>query len=176
MKQIMAEKQSIEATIERIEQKRLYTFNHTLDEVSKNFQSSYKELTNGGIAELALEDPTNIESGLLVKASPPGKKLLNIDSMSGGEKTLTAFSFVFAIQRHKPTPFYVLDEADAALDKPNTKRVSDLLRSQSRLAQFIIISHNDNLVKEADQIYGITMEDGESKIMGVKLPKQKMAG
>jgi chromosome segregation protein len=91
--------------------------------------------------------------------------------MSGGEKTLTAFTFLFAIQRYKPTPFYILDEADAALDKTNTKKIAGLIKKQSALAQFIAISHNDSLVTEGDQVYGVTMEEGESKIMGIKLPK-----
>jgi len=92
--------------------------------------------------------------------------------MSGGEKTLTAFAFLFAIQRHKPTPFYILDEADAALDKVNSVRVANLIKKQSKLAQFIVISHNDHIVREADQIYGISMEDGESKVIGIELPKE----
>ncbi|MCM8764617.1 MAG: AAA family ATPase, partial [Candidatus Omnitrophica bacterium] len=113
------------------------------------------------------------DSGLAIRASPPGKRLINIDSMSGGEKTLTAFAFLFAIQRHKPTPFYILDEADAALDKVNSKRVAELIKKQSKLAQFIVISHNDNIVREADQIYGISMEDGESKVIAIELPKEE---
>ena len=121
--------------------------------------------------ELVLENPNDLESGLFIKAQPPGKKLLNIDSMSGGEKTLTAFTFLFAIQRYRPSPFYILDEADAALDKNNTKKISNLIKKQSDIAQFIVISHNDSLVSEADHVYGVSMEDGESKIIGVKLPK-----
>ncbi len=167
---IVEEKKSIEETIEKIESKRRDAFMKTLEGISKNFKEVYKQLT-GGDAELSLEDPNNIESGLLISASPPGKKLLHIDSMSGGEKTLTAFAFLFAIQRHRPAPFYVLDEADATLDRMNTKRIADLLKKQAKEAQFIIISHNDNLVREADQIYGITMEAGESKVIGVKLPQ-----
>ena len=90
---------------------------------------------------------------------------------SVGEKTLTAFTFLFAIQRHRPSPFYILDEADAALDKTNTKKVAALIRKQAGMAQFIVISHNDALVGEADQVYGVSMEDGESKVMGIELPK-----
>ena len=157
-------------TVNRIEEKRKETFMHTMNSISKHFKEVYSELTNGE-AELELENG-DIESGLLIKAQPPGKKLLHIDSMSGGEKTLTAFAFLFAIQRHKPTPFYIFDEADAALDKINTKRITDLIKKQSKLAQFIVISHNDILVREADQIYGVSMEDGESKIIGIELPEE----
>jgi len=167
---IVIEKESIENTLNVIEDKRNDTFTKTLGEIIKHFREVYSELT-GGEAALELEDSTDIESGLMIRASPPGKKLLNIDSMSGGEKTLTAFTFLFAVQRHKPTPFYILDEADAALDKSNTKKVAGLIRRQSALAQFITISHNDALVSEADQVYGVTMDEGESKIIGLKLPK-----
>lgn len=168
---IVEEKKSIEDTVRMIEEKRTGTFMKTFTGITKNFSEVYKELT-GGDADLGLETPNNIDSGLLIKASPPGKKLLNIDSMSGGEKTLTAFAFLFAIQRHKPAPFYILDEADATLDKRNTKKVADLIRKQSQHAQFIVISHNDALVREADQIYGVSMTDGESKVMGIELPKE----
>lgn len=167
---IVIEKESIENTLNTIEEKRMETFTKTLEEIARYFREVYSELTDGEAA-LELDDPEDIASGLMIRASPPGKKLLNIDSMSGGEKTLTAFTFLFAIQRHKPTPFYMLDEADATLDKTNTKKVAELIRKQSALAQFIAISHNDSLIREADQVYGVTMEEGESKIMGIKLPE-----
>lgn len=168
---IIKEKNDIESTISQIEEKRVGTFMSTLDGIAKNFKLVYQELT-GGEADLSLEVPNQLDSGLAIRASPPGKRLINIDSMSGGEKTLTAFAFLFAIQRHKPTPFYILDEADAALDKVNSKRVADLIKKQAKLAQFIVISHNDLVVREADQIYGVSMEDGESKIIGIELPKE----
>lgn len=167
---IVDEKNSIMDTVKKIEKKRKETFMHTMSSIANHFREVYLELTEGE-ADLELEDPENLDSGLLIKAQPPGKKLLHIDSMSGGEKTLTAFAFVFAVQRHKPTPFYILDEADSTLDKENTRRVVNLIKKQSNLAQFIIISHNDALVREADQIYGVSMEDGESKIVGIELPR-----
>jgi chromosome segregation protein len=167
---IVSEKNSVLGTIKKIEERRAETFNRTLGEINKRFKEVYSELTEGE-ADLVLENPGNIETGLMVKAQPPGKKLLNIDSMSGGEKTLTAFAFLFAIQRYRPSPFYVLDEADATLDKVNTVRVANLIKKQSRYAQFILISHNDNMIRQADQVYGVTMEDGESKVMAVKLPE-----
>ncbi len=169
---IVSEKNSIMETISHIEARRIETFSKSMDKVAKNFKQVYKELT-GGDADLALENPEDLESGLMIKAQPPGKKLLSLDSMSGGEKTLTAFTFLFAIQRHKPSPFYILDEADAALDKANTKKIVELIRKHAGLAQFIIISHNDALVREADQVYGISMEDGESKVMGLELGDKK---
>jgi len=168
---IVEERNSILQTMEKIEEKRQETFMHTMNEINKHFQKVYKELVNGE-ARIELEKPDDINSGLIIRAQPPGKKLLNIDHMSGGEKTLTAFTFLFALQRYKPMPFYILDEADAALDKANTKKVSKLLKSASEMAQFIVITHNDSLVRDADRVFGVTMEDGESKIMGIELPPE----
>ncbi len=168
---IVEEKKAIEDTINKIEGKRKETFTATLREITRHFRGVYSDLT-GGEAELELDEPENIESGLIIRVSPSGKRLLHIDSLSGGEKTLTAFALLFAIQRHKPSPFYILDEADATLDKANTKRLVELIKKQAQGSQFIIISHNDQLIKEADQVYGISMLDGESKIMGLKLPKR----
>ncbi|RLJ08180.1 MAG: hypothetical protein DRP13_02730 [Candidatus Aenigmatarchaeota archaeon] len=169
---IVEEKNSIEDTIRDIEEKRIEVFMHTLNEISKHFREVYKGLT-GGEARLSLEVPNDLESGLVIQVQPEGKKLFHIDSMSGGEKTLTAFAFLFAIQRYKPSPFYLLDEADAALDKVNTKRVAELIKRHSKFAQFIVISHNDALIREADRVYGISMEDGESKIIAIELPKNQ---
>jgi chromosome segregation protein len=167
---IVEEKNRVLESITEIENKKREVFLKTMDEMAKLFKEIYFELTQGE-AELGLEEPDDINSGLLISASPPGKKLLYIDSMSGGEKVLTALAFLFTIQRYKPSPFYVLDEVDAALDKPNTRRVVELIKKHSKSLQFIVITHNSEMIKAADQVYGISMEDGESKVIGVKLPE-----
>ncbi|MBU0953653.1 MAG: chromosome segregation protein SMC [Nanoarchaeota archaeon] len=169
---IVEEKTAIEDSIQEIDSRKMETFQKTLLEVGNHFDSIYKQLHGGGEATLSLEQLENMENGLQISAKPPGKKLLSIDALSGGEKSLTAFSLLFALQRYKPSPFYILDEADAALDKTNTKKVSHLIRMSSENAQFIIISHNDDLVREADQVYGVSMENGESKLLGIKLPQE----
>ena len=169
--QIAKEKDSIVKSITEIEGRKREVFTVTMSEMSRLFKEIYRELTSGE-ADLGLEVETDINSGLLISAQPPGKKLLYIDSMSGGEKALTALAFLFTIQKYKPSPFYVLDEVDAPLDKPNTMRVIDMVKKQSKNVQFIIISHNNDMVKAADIVYGISMEDGESKVLGIKLPGQ----
>jgi len=166
---VMDEKNSIEATIKEIEDKKRQVFTATMNNVSGHFRKAYEELT-GGEADLRLGAHNDLDSGLMIYASPPGKRLVNIDAMSAGEKTLTPFAFLFAIQNHRPAPFYIFDESDSALDKSNTKRVAELIKKHSKLAQFIIISHNDQLIKEASHVYGVSMEQGESKIIGVHLP------
>ena len=167
---ILEEKKAILEMIEEIEKKRREVFYSTLQEVSKKFDEIFRKMV-GGSAKLELEDPNDLESGLLIQANPAGKMLLNIDAMSGGEKTITALAFLFALQEYRPAPFYVLDEIDAALDKENTKKVADLIRELSKKAQFIVITHNDTMIKSGDRVYGVTMSEGESKILGLELPR-----
>lgn len=167
---ILEEKKAVLDMILKIEEKRKEVFFGTLDEIKKEFDDIFVKMLNG-TASLELEQPDNLESGLLIKASPKGKTLLNIDAMSGGEKSLTALSFLFAIQKYRPAPFYILDEVDAALDKTNSKIVADMIKEFSKNAQFIIITHNDTTIKVADQVYGVSMFDAESKIMALELPK-----
>ncbi len=164
------ERERVMSMILDIEEKRKHAFYTVLEGVRKEFKQVFYELT-GGEADLVLEDPENIDSGLLIKASPKGKKLLNIDLLSGGEKTLTAIAFLFAIQRFKPAPFYILDEVDAALDKANTKKITELVKKYSENSQFLVISHNDITIQAADCVYGVSMEEGESKIVAIKMPE-----
>ncbi len=165
------ERDKIVSIITEIEGKRKETFFVTLNAVSELFKQVFNDLA-GGEAKLFLEDPENLESGLILEASPAGKKLLNIDAMSGGEKTLTALAFLFAIQRYKPAPFYFLDEIDAALDKQNTKKMVELIKKYSDTAQFIVITHNDATITASDCVYGISMSGNESNIVGIKMPTQ----
>ncbi len=118
-----------------------------------------------------MEIEDNIDSGLIIEASPEGKKILNLDSMSGGEKTLTSLAFLFAIMQHYSSPFYVLDEVDAALDKANTRKIVNLVKKYSNETQFIVITHNDFTIQEADKVFGVSMESGVSKIFGIEMPR-----
>ncbi|MEM7821445.1 MAG: AAA family ATPase [Candidatus Aenigmatarchaeota archaeon] len=166
---ILEEKKAVLDMIQKIEEKRMEVFNNCLKEVSKQFNEVFNRMTNGN-ASLELEDPLNLDSGLIIQANPGGKTLTNIDSLSGGEKSLTALAFLFAIQQFKPAPFYILDEVDAALDKENTKKVAELIKSLSKDAQFLIITHNEQMIKYGDVIYGVTMEKSESKILSLEMP------
>jgi len=167
---ILTEKKAVLDMIEQIEQKRREVFFKTLQDVSLKFNDMFSKMT-GGSASLELENPSDLESGLMIQANPGGKMLLNIDAMSGGEKSLTALAFLFAVQEYKPAPFYILDEVDAALDKENSKKVAELLKMLSKEAQFIIITHNDTTITYGDRVYGVTIDSGESKILGLELPK-----
>ncbi|MCX5719258.1 MAG: AAA family ATPase, partial [Nitrospirae bacterium] len=111
-----------------------------------------------------------LETGLDIIAQPPGKRLQNISLLSGGEKTLTALSLLFASFLIKPTPLCVLDEADSTLDESNTEKFAKMLQGLSRDIQFIVVTHNRTTMSIADHIYGITMEEaGISKVISMQL-------
>ncbi len=166
---ILEEKKAVLDMIGKIEEKRKEVFYKCLNELSVNFKEVFNRMVKG-TASLELEDPNDLESGLKVMVVPEGKLLMNIDSLSGGEKTLTALAFLFAIQQCKPAPFYILDEVDAALDKANSQKVALLIKALSEKEQFIMITHNDQTIKYADRVYGVTMEQGESRILGLEMP------
>lgn len=167
---LLEEKDAIVKTVDEIEKKRRDKFTETMEEVKNNFITIYRDLANGK-ADLRLEEENNIESGLVIEANPMGKKVLNIDSMSGGEKTLTSLAFLFAVMKHYSSPFYILDEVDAALDKTNTQKVADLIKKYSETIQFIVITHNDLTVSKADKVFGVSIESGVSKVFGIDMPK-----
>ncbi|MCS7093936.1 MAG: AAA family ATPase [Candidatus Aenigmarchaeota archaeon] len=166
---ILEEKKAVLRMLEEIENKKREVFFSTLNKVSEEFSKIFKEVT-GGTGFLRLEDENDLNSGLIIEACFPQKKMINIDALSGGEKTLTAIAFLFALQRFSPSEFYLLDEIDAALDKENTLKVAQWLKQASRETQFIIISHNDITLKHADRLYGCTLEEGETKILALELP------
>ena len=135
------------------------------------FAEVFLALFGGGRAELVMTDENNIlETGIDIIAQPPGKRLQNINLLSGGEKTLTALSLLFASFLIKPTPLCILDEADSALDEMNTEKFSNILKDFSKDTQFIVVTHNRNTMSVADHIYGITMEEaGSSKVITMQL-------
>lgn len=141
------------------------------DIVKVEFKNVYRELFKGGKAELSLTDPDNIlETGIEIKAEPPGKKLQSISLLSGGEKTFTAISLLFAILNIRPVPFCLFDEVEAALDDANVEAFGKYLDKYRDNTQFIIITHKKKTMEYADILYGITMEEsGVSKIVSVKL-------
>ncbi|MFC2142863.1 AAA family ATPase [Candidatus Aenigmatarchaeota archaeon] len=167
---LLEEKDAVMKIIEDVEHRRTEKFTETLDEISKNFSHVFHDMT-GGFGKLRLEED-DIESGLIVEATLPGKGTLDLDSISGGEKTLTSLSFLFSVMEHYASPFYVLDEVDAALDKANTKRITGMIKKYSSGKQFIVITHNDITIAEADKVFGVSMEDGVSKVFGIEMPKR----
>ncbi len=151
---------------ETIKRKFKESFNMIVD----NFETIFQELFGGGRAMLKLEDESNpLECGIEIIAQPPGKKLQNINLMSGGEKTMTAIALMFAVLKSKPTPFCVLDEVEAALDDNNIERFSNYLKKFKDI-QFALVTHQRATMEHSDVLYGVTMaERGISKVLSLKL-------
>ncbi|WP_206460793.1 chromosome segregation protein SMC [Anaerovorax sp. IOR16] len=145
-------------------------FKESFDKIVVNFEKAFQELFGGGTAELRLEDETKpLECGIEIVAQPPGKKLQNINLMSGGEKTMTAIALMFAVLKAKPTPFCILDEVEAALDEANIDRFANYLRNFHEI-QFALVTHQKATMEFADVLYGVTMpEQGVSKVISLRL-------
>ncbi len=173
--------ESLRRTIREINQTSSERFRETFAIVNKSFNEVFSDLFRGGEAEMRLLDEEDVlESGIEIVARPPGKKMQNITLLSGGEKALTAIALLFALFKTKPSPFCILDEADAPLDDANVLRFVDLLRRYSADIQFLVISHNKLTMEAASTLYGVTMEEkGVSKLVAVELdeihPKETRA-
>ncbi|MEK6958734.1 MAG: AAA family ATPase [archaeon] len=155
--------------IDKIEFKRTNVFMDCFSVINKNFQDMFLKFFNGEGNLTLSEAEKPLESGLIIDARQKAGKLQNIDSMSGGEKTLTALAFMFAIQLYKPAPFYAFDEADAALDKENSMKMGNLIEMIAEKSQFIAITHNDTITKKADQIIGVARAKDGSSVIGLRL-------
>ena len=142
--------------------------------LNHNFNETFKDLFQGGSAELILGEGDELSANIDINVEPPGKKLQNINLMSGGEKVLSAIALLFAILKMKPTPFCILDEIEAALDDANVYRYAEFLLRFSHRTQFIVITHRKGTMEASDIIYGVTMEEkGVSKVVSVDLSKDE---
>lgn len=150
-------------------------FYNTFKLIQVEFKNVFRELFNGGDAELRLTNPSNmLETGIDIVALPPGKKLTSISLLSGGEKALTAISLLFAILRVRPVPFCILDEVEAPLDEANVDIFGKFIKKIETSTQFIVITHKKKTMEYAKVLYGITMqESGVSKLVSVRLEELK---
>ena len=157
--------------IKRIDETTKQRFTEAFSEINTNFQQTFSTLFGGGRAGLALLDESDpLESGIEIIAQPPGKRLQNVQLLSGGEKALTAIALMFGLFKYKPSPFCLLDEIDAPLDDANIGRFVEMLRGMQHHTQFILITHNRKTMEIADRLYGVTMEEpGVSKLISVQL-------
>ncbi len=167
---LKSEKDDVLNMMAEIEGKKKDIFMKTYNVFAKNFKSIFDQLTTKGEAHIVLENSENpFDGGIEIQVRVAGNKFLDMRSLSGGEKTLAALAFIFAIQEHQPSPFYLLDEVDAALDKINSQLLSKLIQKYAEKAQYLVISHNDNIITEAENIYGVSMKDGASKVISLKV-------
>ena len=152
------EKNHVLEMMNEIETKKKELFMRTFDIINKHFKEMFNSLSTKGDAYLELENTNNpLLEGVGIKVRIIGKKFLDIRSLSGGEKTMTALAFIFSIQEYHPASFYILDEVDAALDKNNSERLAELIKRYSKNAQYIVISHNDAVIEHGDILYGVSM-------------------
>jgi len=168
---LRVEREDVLVMINEIDSKKKELFMKTFENVKEEFMKIFSELSNKGEAHIELENEENpFEGGCRIKVRLTSTKYLDIRSLSGGEKTLTALAFIFCIQEYEPASFYIFDEVDAALDKKNSEKLAKLIRKYANKAQYIIISHNDSIISEADCLFGVSMnEHGESNLVSLKL-------
>lgn len=169
-KTLKSEKDDVLNLIYEIETKKKAIFMKTFNAVHKNFKQIFSTLSTKGEALLEIENQEDpFEGGVDVKVKMASNKFLDIKGLSGGEKTLAALSLIFALQEFQPAAFYLMDEVDAALDKHNSELLSKLIAKYSQGAQYLLISHNDSVITEANTVYGVSMQDGISKVTCLKL-------
>lgn len=167
-------KEELMTVINEMTSKMQELFRENFKVLNKNFNETFVELFKGGNAELILGEGDELTADIEINVQPPGKKLQNINLMSGGEKVLSAIALLFAILKMKPTPFCILDEIEAALDDANVYRYAEFLREFSENIQFIVITHRKGTMEASDVMYGVTMEEkGVSKVVSVDLSKER---
>ena len=166
---VNSSKQELESMIEQLTENMKSMFIQTFDVINANFKKIFSEMFGGGTAELILTDPEDVlECGIDINAQPPGKVITNLLSLSGGEQSLVAISIYFAILKHSPSPFCLLDEIEAALDDSNVTRYAQYLHRLTDKTQFIAITHRRGTMEEADMLYGVTMQDkGISRLLSM---------
>ncbi len=162
---------SLQDAIQRINRTSRKRFRETFEAVAKRFAENFPRLFSGGRASLSLTETEDVlEAGVEIMAMPPGKRLQNVNLLSGGEKTMTALALLVAVFQVRPAPFFLLDEVDAALDDANVGRFNDMVRELACDSQFVLITHNKRTIEVADVLYGVTMErKGVSKLVSVEL-------
>ncbi|MCR4693829.1 MAG: chromosome segregation protein SMC [Pseudobutyrivibrio sp.] len=167
---------SLVKIIEELDEGMRKQFEVGFAEIKKQFDKAFKELFGGGHGNLELVEGEDIlETGIKINAQPPGKKLINMMQMSGGEKSLTAIALLFAIQNMKPSPFCLLDEIEAALDDANVDRFANYLHKLTKNTQFIVITHRRGSMNASDRLYGVTMQEkGVSTTVSVNLVEAQL--
>ena len=173
---VAAAEESLLKIIEDLDRQMKEQFEEKFQEIGEQFDQVFKELFGGGKGTLELTDDEDVlQAGIRINAQPPGKKLQNMMQLSGGEKSLTAISLLFAIQNLKPSPFCLLDEIEAALDDANVKRFAKYLHKLTKDTQFLVITHRRGTMTAADVLYGITMQEkGISALVSVNLVEEKL--
>ncbi len=164
------EKDEIMKIIEEIDKKKLKSFMKTFRAMNSLFTENFSKLYTKGVAYLEIENEEDVfAGGINIVVRLAKGKYFDVTSLSGGEQTLVALSLLFAIQEYRPYPFYIFDEIDAALDKRNSERLAALLSQYIKSGQYIVITHNDSIIMSSNILYGVSMHEGVSKVLSLKI-------
>jgi chromosome segregation protein len=167
MKALEKEKTELEKLISEINSKRKEEFMYVYRGVGEKFREIYQQVSSGGEAYFDLENEEDpLSGGLNIHVQPPEKKMTRLGALSGGEKSLTSMAFIFAVQAWDPSPFYLLDEVDQNLDSVNAEIIARMVAANAKFAQFVLISLRKISLKEAHHLYGVTLQKGESVVLG----------
>ncbi|MEM3429833.1 MAG: chromosome segregation protein SMC [Candidatus Bathyarchaeia archaeon] len=173
--QLEQERASILRFMDELEQKKRETFIEVFERLNRNFNNFFSKITDGGRGNLILENPNDIFSGGVdINLAFPGKAEMSVGSASGGEKSVATVCFLLALQAIHPMPFYVFDEIDAHLDMVNSQRLADLLKERSNNSQFIVVSLKDSTISRADDVYGVYVQEGSSRVVAMPKPEVKL--
>jgi len=166
-----AARASLDETVRTIDGESKRLFEETFVQVAGNFSRIFRQLFGGGRAEVKLEEGVDLlEAGVDIVARPPGREMLSIGLLSGGQRTLTALALLFAVFEARPSPFCILDEVDAALDDANVDRFLAMVAGYRKTTQFVVVTHNKGTMAACDSLYGVTMETkGVSRQVSVEL-------
>lgn len=172
-----SERTEILLRIENFTTLRQQAFKESFNAINENFKAIFAQLSDGD-GYLQLDNPDDpLNSGLNLVAHPKGKPVRRLASMSGGEKSLTALSFIFALQRYRPSPFYAFDEVDSFLDGANVERLAKIIKQQSQQAQFIVVSHRRPMIESAQRTIGVTQARGAyTQVLGITLEPKTASG
>jgi chromosome segregation protein len=163
LEDVKSSRRDLSKVIKAIDAEIVNVFASAYADVSQNFEALFETLFPGGHGRLKLTDPDDLlETGIEVEARPSGKNVRKLSLLSGGERSLTALAFLFAVFRSRPSPFYVMDEVEAALDDVNLHRFLELMHEFRQEAQLIVVSHQKRTMEAADCLYGVTMQPGGS--------------
>ncbi len=172
---LLKARDDLEKSMNELDEEVNSRFKATFEAVAESFKKIFPLVFGGGKAKLELTEPNNLlETGIEIIAQPPGKKLQRLSLLSGGERALTAITLLFAMLQVNPVPFCLLDEVEAALDDANVTRFAQFLLKYDLKTQFIVITHRRGTMKQADQLYGVVMqESGVSQVLSVSLKEMK---
>ena len=172
---LLKARDDLEKSMNELDEEVKSRFKATFEAVAESFKRIFPLVFGGGKAKLELTEPNNLlETGIEIIAQPPGKKLQRLSLLSGGERALTAITLLFAMLQVNPVPFCLLDEVEAALDDANVTRFAQFLLKYNLKTQFIVITHRRGTMKQADQLYGVVMqESGISQVLSVSLKEMK---